>query len=103
MLAAMHGQSSGGISLALSAIASHLGTCGARLLQACAIASLLAHGAAAQEKRNAVERTANRAAASTERGVKKPVKAVERAAKKTDRALNHAAKKTDNWVHDKTR
>src|SRR5580765_2974152 len=103
MLAAMHAQSSCDISLALSAAGSLLGTFGAKLLQACVIALLLACVAAAQDKGNAVERTANKAAAATERGVKKPVKAVERAAKKTDKALNKAAKKTDNWVHDKTR
>ena len=125
MLAAMHGQSSCDTSRALSAAGSLLGTFGARLLQACVIASLLAHGAAAQEKGNAVERTANKAAAATERtakkatgatergvtraakaterGVKKPVKAVERGAKATDKALTNAAKKTDNWVKDKTR
>ena len=114
MLAAMHSQFSCDTSRALSAAGSLLGAFGARLLQACVIASLLVSVAAAQEKGNAVERTANKAAAATERtakkataaterGVKKPVNAVERAAKKTDKALNKAAKKTDNWVHDKTR
>jgi hypothetical protein len=114
MLAAMHGQSSGDVSLALSAAGSLLGTFGARLLQACVIALLLVHGAAAQEKDNAVERTAKKATAATERGVKRAAnatergvksaaKGVERGAKATDKALTNAAKKTDNWVKEKTK